>query len=319
MNHFVHPQALCESSRIGSGTRIWAFAHVLPGASIGQDCNICDHVFIENDVVVGDRVTIKCGVQAWDGVRLGDDVFVGPNATFTNDLFPRSKQRPERYETTVVEAGASIGANATILAGVTIGSGAMVGAGAVVTRSVPPHAIVRGNPARISGYTDMAGADLASVAATSATPTANSITPLFIGEAKLYRFPQATDLRGSLVAVEFQEQLPFVPQRVFFVYDVSSERVRGEHAHRQCHQFLVTARGACCVVLDDGNRRQEVRLDSPAMGLYLPPMVWGIQYKFTTDAVVLVLASHSYDPTDYIRNYAEFLREIGGGQPRTAS
>jgi acetyltransferase-like isoleucine patch superfamily enzyme len=149
----VHQHALVEpGARIGPGTCVWAFAHILPGAVIGQDCNICDQTFIENDVVVGDRVTIKCGVQLWDGVPLGDDVFVGPNATFTNDPFPRSRQRPMSFPRTFVCNGASIGANATILPGLTIGQAAMVGAGAVVTKDVPPEAIVVGNPARIVGY-----------------------------------------------------------------------------------------------------------------------------------------------------------------------
>lgn len=148
---FVHRHALCESSHVGEGTRIWAFAHVLEGAHIGRDCNVCDHVFIEGGVVVGDRVTIKNGVQLWDGVTLEDDVFVGPNATFTNDLFPRSRKRPEHWPRTCVRRGASIGANATLLAGIEIGERAMVGAGAVVTRSVPPGAIVAGNPARVVG------------------------------------------------------------------------------------------------------------------------------------------------------------------------
>src|SRR5687767_15956360 len=128
---FVHPKALCESEHLGDNTRVWAFAHVLPGARIGRDCNICDHVFIENDVVIGDRVTVKCGVQVWDGLRIEDDVFIGPNATFANDPFPRSRKRPEHFTPTLVQNGASIGANATILPGVTIGRGAMVGAGAV--------------------------------------------------------------------------------------------------------------------------------------------------------------------------------------------
>lgn len=148
MNFFKHQQSLVESESIGDGTRIWAFVHVLPGARIGSDCNICDHVFIENDVIIGDRVTIKCGVQVWDGVRLADDVFVGPNATFTNDLFPRSKT-PFEIRRTIVEQGASIGANATILPGLTIGEKAMVAAGAVVTKDVPPFALVMGNPARV--------------------------------------------------------------------------------------------------------------------------------------------------------------------------
>jgi UDP-2-acetamido-3-amino-2,3-dideoxy-glucuronate N-acetyltransferase len=151
---FIHPKGLCESSSIGAGTRIWAFAHILPSAKIGKECNICDHVFIENDVVVGDRVTIKCGVQLWDGTRLEDDVFVGPNATFTNDRMPRSKMYPSCFPVTTVRRGASIGANATILPGLTIGEKAMVGAGAVVTRSVPDKAIVVGNPARIKGYVE---------------------------------------------------------------------------------------------------------------------------------------------------------------------
>jgi acetyltransferase-like isoleucine patch superfamily enzyme len=148
---FVHPTALVESTRIGTGTRIWAFVHILPGAVIGDDCNICDHTFIENDVVIGNRVTIKCGVQLWDGLAIEDDVFVGPNATFTNDHFPRSKRRPPQFLRTLVCRGASIGANATILPGLTIGRRAMVGAGAVVTADVPPGAIVVGNPARIVG------------------------------------------------------------------------------------------------------------------------------------------------------------------------
>ena len=111
-DYFVHPKALCESDSIGPGTRVWAFAHVLPGARIGSECNICDGVFIEGDTIVGDRTTIKCGVQLWNGVRLGNDVFVGPNATFTNDPFPRSRKYPEAFAETIIEDGASIGAKA---------------------------------------------------------------------------------------------------------------------------------------------------------------------------------------------------------------
>src|ERR1035437_6479359 len=129
---FKHPLAVVETEKVGAGTRIWAFAHVLPGASIGRDCNICDHVFIENDVSIGDGVTIKCGVQIWDGIRIEDNVFIGPNATFTNDKFPRSRhyQEADRIPRTVVNRGASIGANATILPGITVVERAMVGAGA---------------------------------------------------------------------------------------------------------------------------------------------------------------------------------------------
>jgi acetyltransferase-like isoleucine patch superfamily enzyme len=146
--YFVHERALVESETIGTGTRIWAFAHVMAGAVIGAACNICDHTYIEGDVVLGDRVTVKSGVYLWDGLRIEDDVFLGPQATFTNDPFPRSRQ-PFECPTTTVRAGASIGAGAIILPGVTIGERAMVGAGAVVTKDVEPDTVVVGNPARV--------------------------------------------------------------------------------------------------------------------------------------------------------------------------
>jgi UDP-2-acetamido-3-amino-2,3-dideoxy-glucuronate N-acetyltransferase len=151
-NYFIHKLACVETKNIGCGTRIWAFAHILPGAVIGRDVNICDHTFIENDVIVGNRVTIKCGVYLWDGVRLEDDVFVGPNAAFTNDRFPRSRQYLNKFTETIIKQGASIGANATILPGITVGRNAMIGAGAVVTHDVPDNAIMVGNPARIMKY-----------------------------------------------------------------------------------------------------------------------------------------------------------------------
>lgn len=143
-----HALADVQSDKIGEGTRIWQFCVVLPEAQIGKDCNICSHVFIENDVVVGDRVTIKCGVQLWDGITIEDDAFIGPNVTFTNDRYPPSDNFPQKIERTKVGKGASIGANATILPGVEIGSGAMIGAGSVVTRNVPAVELWLGSPAR---------------------------------------------------------------------------------------------------------------------------------------------------------------------------
>ncbi|MDR3413283.1 MAG: acyltransferase [Formivibrio sp.] len=149
---FVHKLADVSSNAIGDGTRIWQFVVILSGARIGAGCNICSHVFIENDVVIGDRVTIKSGVQLWDGLRVGNDVFIGPNVTFTNDMFPRSKRYPDKYLETIINDRASIGAGAVILPGLTVGTDAFVAAGAVVTRSVAPKSMVRGNPARHVRY-----------------------------------------------------------------------------------------------------------------------------------------------------------------------
>lgn len=146
---YIHEKAICDSKDIGDGTRIWAFVHILKGARIGKNCNICDNVFIENDVTIGDNVTVKCGVQLWDGLDIRNNVFIGPNVTFCNDLFPRSKHYPAKFLKTIVEEGASIGANATILPGIRIGKSAMVGAGSVVVKDVPDSVVVVGNPARV--------------------------------------------------------------------------------------------------------------------------------------------------------------------------
>lgn len=149
MSAFIHPLADVQSTDIGDGTRIWQFAVILKGAKIGRDCNICAHTFIENDVVMGNNVCLKCGVYLWDGVRIGSNVFVGPNATFCNDLYPRAGVHDERRKLlpTIIEDGASIGAGAVILPGATIGRNAIVGAGAVVTKDVPAGVTVVGNPA----------------------------------------------------------------------------------------------------------------------------------------------------------------------------
>ncbi len=137
----IHDTALVQSSTIGAGTRIWQFVVVLPQAVIGKDCNICSHCFIENEVEIGDNVTIKSGVQLWDGVTLEEHVFIGPNVTFTNDLYPRSQQYAGKWSKTKVEKGASVGANTTLIAGITIGRFAMIGAGSVVTKDVPPYTL----------------------------------------------------------------------------------------------------------------------------------------------------------------------------------
>jgi len=154
---FIHKSAIVETVTVGEDTTIWAFTHILDGAVIGSNVNICDHCFIENDVVVGDNVTVKCGVYLWDGIIIENNVFIGPNATFTNDKLPRSKNREYKNHKTILMEGCSIGANATILPGITIGKYSMVGAGSVVTKSVPDYALVIGNQAIIKGYVCICG------------------------------------------------------------------------------------------------------------------------------------------------------------------
>lgn len=144
----IHKLSDVQSKNIGTNTNIWQFCVVLPEAKIGDNCNICSNVFVENDVVIGNNVTVKCGVQLWDGVTIEDNVFIGPNVTFTNDLYPRSKQYPEKFYKTIIKKDASIGANATIICGHTIGENAMIGAGSVVTKDVPSGELWVGNPAR---------------------------------------------------------------------------------------------------------------------------------------------------------------------------
>jgi len=306
MHYFKHPNAIVESEHIGQNTKIWAFAHVLPGAVIGEDCNINDLTFIENEVVIGNRVTVKCGVQIWDGITIEDDVFIGPNVTFTNDPFPRSKHYLKQYPATLVRKGASIGANATILPGITIGMNAMVGAGAVVTKDVPANAIVVGTPARIHGYMN----NNVSEAQNEPIQLISTQSEIPVRGVKMVDLPLVKDLRGSLTFAEVNGLLPFLPKRFFLIYNVPSQEIRGEHAHRVQHQFLVCLHGSCTVMVEDGQFRAEVKLTQPTVGLYIPPMVWATEYQYSRDAELLVLASDIYQAEDYIRDYDEYLRLV---------
>jgi len=166
---FIHPTALVETDQVGDDTRIWAFVHVMKNAVIGRGCNIGDHVFIESNVHLGDDVTVKNGVSIWEHVHISNHVFIGPNVTLTNDRFPRNPHQSYRAEEIWIEEGVTIGANATILSGVRIGRFAFIGAGAVVTRAVPPHGLVYGNPARLRGWACYCGHPLASPAGGSVT------------------------------------------------------------------------------------------------------------------------------------------------------
>jgi acetyltransferase-like isoleucine patch superfamily enzyme/dTDP-4-dehydrorhamnose 3,5-epimerase-like enzyme len=273
----------------------------LPGAVVGRDCNICDGVFIEGDVVVGDRVTVKCGVQLWSGVTLEDDSFIGPNATFTNDAFPRSRHNPTAFPRTVVRRGASIGANATLLPGITVGERAMVGAGAVVTHDVAARTIVVGNPARVVGQLDDKDNRLDS----SRVHGDGGLDAV-----RMIEVPEITDQRGSLTFGQFDAQIPFVPRRYFTIMDVPVGARRGGHAHRAVEQFIVVLRGRAVVVVDDGARKRSVLLDSATRALYVPPMVWNDLEDISPNSVILCLASAEYDEAEYIRDYDVFMNAI---------
>lgn len=189
----------------------------------------------------------------------------------------------------------------------------MIGAGAVVTRSVPPKAIVLGNPARITGYVDTKK-DVATLSIDTTSHLNRSsqagVRESVVQGVTLHKFPFVSDIRGNLSVGEFEKTVPFTPKRYFLVFGVPSIETRGEHAHHHCKQFLICVRGSCSVVADDGKNRQEFLLDGPDLGLYLPPRIWGIQYKYSSDAVLLVFASDYYDKDDYIRNYSDYLQIV---------
>jgi acetyltransferase-like isoleucine patch superfamily enzyme/dTDP-4-dehydrorhamnose 3,5-epimerase-like enzyme len=319
LNYFVHPNGLCETTKVGDGTRIWAFTHLLDGAVIGRDCNICDHVFIEDQVVIGDRVTVKSGVQLWNGIIVEDDVFIGPNATFSNDRFPRSKQYQTSFPVTTICRHASIGAGATILPGLTVGHNAMIGAGSVVTSNVQPNAIVTGNPARVTGYVDAKREAATFRIAGTLGDTSPSVAATTVKGVTLHKLKRVEDIRGNLLVGEFTRELPFAPARFFTIFDVPGTRVRGEHAHRTCEQFLICLRGSCAIVVEDGRSREEIVLGNSDYGIYICPVVWTTLYNFTVDAILLVFASAFYDPDDYIRDYTIFLKAVTTDAAQTVS
>ncbi len=301
----IHPISDVQTKFIGDDTRVWQYCVILAGAKIGKDCNICSHVLIENDVVVGDRVTIKSGVQLWDGVSIEDDAFIGPNVTFTNDKFPRSKIYLESLSRTLIKKNASVGANATILPGIVIGAESMVGAGSVVTRDVPPRAIVAGNPARIVGYSDTK-LDVTTLSTHQNSDEGGETVQSIVTGVTVNNLKYVSDLRGEINVTNVRKDIPFAVERMFWVYNVPSHHIRGEHVHRVLEEYVVCVRGSVNVVVDDGENREEFFLNSPSKGLYLPPKVWRTLYKYTGDAILLVFASHEYNPDDYIRSYEDF-------------
>lgn len=276
----VHPSATmgagCEvhaSAIIGEGVRLGDGVVIGPGAVIEGPCTIGDRCVLEAGSVIGPG-----GGQTGEGVLIEDDAWLGAGAVVRGEL--------------------------------TVAGGARIQVGAVVQRSVPPHAVVAGNPAQIIGYVPSFAGEEGAAALAGGTHGVGASSTRVRG-VTLHRLPRVLDLRGNLSVGEFGRSVPFEPKRYFLVFGVPNAEIRGEHAHRTCKQFLVCVKGSCSVVADDGGNREEFALDDPAVALYLPPLTWGIQYKYSPDAVLLVFASEFYDSAEYIRDYAEF-RHLAG-------
>lgn len=250
---------------------------------------------IDPAVRVGSGVVIGRGAILQGECVVGNDVSIGPGCVLDAG-----------QGTLLVEAGCRLSASVTVAMPVTIARGARIRAGTIVTRDVPPHAIVSGNPAQIIGYTTSTGADTNALTGEGPPPTTGR-QPTSVAGVTFHRLPKILDLRGNLTVGEFGRSIPFLPKRYFMVFGVPNSEIRGEHAHRICHQFLICAHGSCSVMADNGNTREEFILDDPSLGLHLPPLTWGVQYKYSPDAVLLVLASEFYDANEYIRDYHEFI------------
>lgn len=275
---------------------------VRAGASVAPDALLGDYVVVYPGASIGDRARLDGFTQVWNGVRIGRDVHIESGVKF---------EAPEEGRCTVLDAGCKLGVGATVRAGVSIGRGAVIEPGSLVSQPIPPYAIAGGVPARIVGYVENRSAEGGAGWRYQADiPNMPSITPMGVGGVTLHRFKLVGDPRGDLSVGEFEKEIPFLPKRYFLVFNVPSEKVRGEHAHYRCHQFLVCVKGSCSVMADDGHTRCEVSLTSPDMGVYLPPLTWGVQYKYSPDAVLLVFASDYYDGEDYIRDYEKFSEVV---------
>jgi UDP-2-acetamido-3-amino-2,3-dideoxy-glucuronate N-acetyltransferase len=299
--HPCGPHSVCLSGQVGSGTEIGSFVAIAEGVRIGSGCRIGSRTVLEADVCLGNRVVLEGGSHLFAGVVIEDDVFVGNNTTFAT---ARAMAGTVPSDSSILlRSHCRIGANVTLCPGIVIGEYTIVDAGAVVTQSVQPHAIVSGNPAQVIGFVNTPERSVA----TAGPPVPCNTIESKVRGVRAYHLPFISDPRGNLTVGEFERTLPFTPKRYFITFDVPSAKLRGEHAHWKCEQFLICVRGSCAVVVDDGSQREEFLLDRPTFGVYVPAMIWATEYKHSPDSTLMVFSSEYYDPDDYIRDYHEFL------------
>ena len=276
------------------------------GTGIVSEVSADPGVVAPADFVLGAGCSVGAYAFIGPGCVAEDNVQIGARATVLAPE-PTSDVAAQRL---LVQSGATIGAGAVVCGANVIGRGARIEPGAVVTSDVPPHAVVAGNPSHVTGYVSAAagGAPGRPIEMVHAPKEVGAV--VLPNGVSVIRFPEVIDLRGQLTFGEVDGQLPFAVDRFFLVYGVASQELRGEHAHRSCHQLIIATTGAVSVLTDNGSELIEVRIDEPNIGVYLPPMVWGVQFRHTADAVLMVLASDRYDADDYIRDYDEFIREV---------
>jgi len=289
----VHPAAVVETGAVIAGTAVGAYSRIGPEVVIAGPC------------AIGEQTILGGRIQMAAGVEIGSQAFLHGPLTIEQGvrIGARCCMDASTGEGAILLGeGAVVGANATIWPGVSVGERAHIEPGSVVTKNVPAMAVVAGNPAQIVRYS---GAP--HTATLPHMPEAAEVAATAIRGVTLHRLPLHEDLRGSLTFGEAQRHVPFPLRRFFLSFAVASEQVRGEHAHRALHQFLVCVHGRVHIAADDGVNQADFLLDQANLGIHIPPMIWSVQYRFSADAVLLALCSDDYDPADYIRDYAEFL------------